>query len=317
MQAIIFDGRLRFVTNQPMPELKSGWALIRVLKSGICRTDLEITKGYMGFKGVLGHEFVGIVEKCDDPKWIGKRVVGEINAACGSCDWCRQDLGRHCPNRTTLGIQTLDGCMADYCTLPVANLFEVPAALTDDAAVFVEPLSAACEILDQVSIGRSDRCVVLGDGKLGILCAWMLSTKSDEVTLIGHHPAKLDLARLGRIRTVQAYGTDEGAADIVVEATGRPEGLSQAMAICRPRGTLVLKSTIASQGELNLAAIVINEITMIGSRCGLFSKGLAAVAQYKFPVERLITARFPIRDGLKAFQVAAQNESVKVLVEAG
>lgn len=314
MKALLYDGRLRFVTDHPAPRLRPGWAVIRVALAGVCRTDLEITRGYMGFRGVLGHEFVGTVSECDDRGWLGRRVVGEINAACGSCEWCRMGLGRHCPNRSTLGIQGLDGCFAEFCALPAANLQACPDGMTDEQAVFVEPLSAACEILDQVPFSGAERCVVLGDGKLGILCAWVLSTAARDVTLVGRHAGKLETARWGSVRTALRAADAVPGADIVVEATGREEGLADAMALCRPRGTIVLKSTLASQGGLNLAPIVINEVTVVGSRCGRFEKGIEEWTAHGFPLERLVSALYPLERGEEAMAAAVGREALKVLL---
>ena len=316
MRAVALDGRLRFISNYPTRTPKPGWAIIQVLKAGICQTDLELMKGYMSFKGVLGHEFVGAVHQCDAPQWVGKRVVGEINAACGHCPWCQKGLGRHCPNRTVLGIVNHDGCMADYCRLPLANLMEVPQAIPDDRAVFVEPLSAACEMLEQ--LGRADcgRVVVLGDGRLGILCAWVMATVASDVTLAGHHANKLRLARWRDLKTVLRADQVSCGADVVVEATGSGAGLVQAMKICRPRGTIVLKSTLASQGELNLAPLVVNEQTIIGSRCGRFADALRMLMDHPdMPVERLITDRYPIERAEQAFDRAREPEAIKVMLE--
>ena len=188
MAAALFDGRLRYVTDYPVPARRPGWALIKVRTAGICRTDMEIMQGYLGFRGVLGHEFIGVVAESDDPAWIGRRVAGDINAACGCCEWCARGLGRHCPHRTTLGIVNHDGCLADYCVLPLANLLEIPAAIPDERAILIEPLSAACEILEQISVRGEERIVVIGDGRLGILCAWALVTVASEVTLLGPMP---------------------------------------------------------------------------------------------------------------------------------
>lgn len=316
MRAVVFDGEFKFVDNYPAPTAKPGSALIRVLTAGICKTDMELMKGYMGFKGILGHEFVGTVEKCDDSSWIGKRVVGEINAACGDCDWCAKDLGRHCPNRTVLGILNHDGCMADYCTLPTRNLLEIPNSISDDRAVLTEPLSAACEILEQIKLSGSERAIVLGDGRLGILCSWVLSTVLKDVTLVGHHPEKLELARWKDVKTTLTTKDLDPGADIVVEATGSGSGIGLAAAFCRPRGTIVLKSTVASQGELNLAPIVINELTVVGSRCGRFEDGLKILETHPdMPVERLITARYPIEKAAEAFGQATQSDAIKVLLE--
>jgi alcohol dehydrogenase len=318
MRAVVFDGELRFVTDYPVPKTLPGWAQIRVQKAGICKTDMEIIKGYMGFNGILGHEFIGVVEQCDDTKWIGKRVVGEINAACGQCEWCAKKMGRHCPDRATLGIRSLDGCMSDYCILPVANLYEVPKTVPDDRAVLIEPLSAACEILEQLKIKGEERTVILGDGRLGILCCWVLSTVLSDVTLVGHHQEKLQLAAWRHIKTAVSSADVDTGADIVVDATGSGSGINEAMLLCRPHGTIVLKSTVASQGELNLALIVINELTLLGSRCGQFKDGLRMLESYPdMPVERLITDRYPIEQAVEAFERSAQSDAVKVLLEMG
>jgi alcohol dehydrogenase len=296
--------------------MKPGWARIRVRLAGICRTDMEIMKGYLGFRGVLGHEFVGVVDGCADPAWIGRRVVGEINAACGQCSWCRAGLGRHCPERTTLGIAGLDGCMAEFCVLPTANLLAVPDGIPDERAVFLEPFSAACEILEQLPIRGDERIVVLGDGRLGILCAWVLASLATDVTIVGHHPEKLNRARWHNIRTVPEMTPGESGADIVVEATGTGQGLAAAISLCRPRGTIVLKSTVAIQGEVNLAPIVINELTVLGSRCGRFADGLARMQNLPdMPLERMISGRYPLSRVEEAFVRAEEKDSLKILLE--
>ena len=313
MKALVFDGALRFDPDYPPPVAPPGWAVLRVLRAGICGTDIEITRGYMNFRGVPGHEFVGVVTECDDTAWLERRVVGEINAACGHCEWCRNDLGRHCPNRSTLGISGLDGCMAEYCVLPVVNLHRVPDTMPDDHAVLIELLAAACEILEQVPPPPGARCAVLGDGKLGILCAWVLSTACESVTLVGRHDDKLQLAaRDGLSVTTDAASVPP--ADIVVEATGRAAGFEQAMRLCKPRGTLVLKSTIAESGAMNLAPLVIHEITLVGSRCGRFAMALELYAAHHFPLDRLISGRFPLERGVEAF-AAAQAGGLKILLD--
>ncbi len=316
MYAIIFDGKLQISNNHPIPDVPVGWARIRVQLASICKTDMEIIKGYMGFTGILGHEFIGIVDNCEDSTWIGKRVVGEINAACGKCDLCDIGLGRHCPNRTTLGILDLNGCMADYCVLPIANLREVPLEISDDRAIFTEPLSAACEILEQLKPDRWESAIVLGDGRLGILCAWVLSTVLSDVALVGHHPEKLELAQWRHLKTIDNIDDIEPRADIVVDATGSPEGINQAIELCQPRGKIVLKSTVAESSYINLAPIVINELSIIGSRCGQFKDGLKMLEKYPdMPIERLITARYPLEDAKTAFEHAAQSDTLKVLLE--
>ncbi len=317
MQAVVFDGELRCVRDWPKPRIKPGWALIRVHLAGICKTDLEIMKGYMGFKGILGHEFTGVVESCEDASWLGRRVVGEINAACGRCEWCAKGLGLHCPNRHTLGIAGLDGCMAEYCILPVANLFSAEG-LSEERAVLTEPLAAACEILEQVRLQGDERVVVLGDGRLGILCAWVLVTAAGSVTLMGHHQEKLEVARWRDVKTsLRGEGVQPGA-DIVVDATGSGRGIARAIELCRPRGTIVLKSTVALQGEVNLAPLVVNEITLVGSRCGRFSHALDVMRKFPdMPLERLITHRYPLERAMEAFETAQSGKALKVVLEVG
>ncbi len=315
MRAVLFDGELKYIEDYPRPEPKPGWALIGVKYAGICKTDMEIIKGYAGFHGVLGHEFIGIVEDCDETDWIGRRVTGEISLACGKCDWCAKGLGRHCPNRTVLGIQGQDGCMADYCVLPVSNLLEMPESVPDNRAVLIEPLSAACEILEQIPFEGSERVVVLGDGRLGTLCAWAISTKVRDITMIGHHKDKLDMAAWGPLNTVLNISEVEPGADVVVDSTGSVSGIKDAMSLCRPRGTIVLKSTVASRGDLNLAPVVVNEISVVGSRCGRFVDGLDMIQSYPdMPLERLITAKYPVEDALAAFDRATQRDAMKVLL---
>jgi alcohol dehydrogenase len=316
MRAVVFDNDLRYETGYPRPEARQGWARIKVGLAGICKTDLEIMKGYLGFRGVLGHEFVGVVDACDDEAWLGKRVVGEINAACGNCAWCARGLGRHCPNRTTLGIDRLDGCMADFCILPVENLFAVPVHISDERAVLTEPLSAACEILEQLPLGGTERVVVLGDGRLGILCAWALTTAAPDVTLVGHHADKLDLAHWRGIKTALHPEEIEAGADVVIEATGSGQGIATAMSLCRPRGTIVLKSTVAVQGDVNLSPIVIHEQTVLGSRCGRFGDGLKMMSDFPdMPLERLISDRYPLHRAVEAFSRARDRQALKILLE--
>jgi alcohol dehydrogenase len=270
MRAVVFDGDLRFKENIPIPVPLKGWARIRVLLAGICGTDKEILKGYQRFEGVLGHEFVGIVEQSDDEAWVGQRVVGEINVSCGGCRWCKSDLPGHCARRKVLGINGLDGCMAEYCTLPTSNLYRVPVALSDEQAVLIEPLSAACRVAEQLQLTGAERVVVLGDGPLGILCAWVLRTVVSNVTLVGHHPHKLAVAKWHGTHALEGTHEHLYGADIVLEATGSANGLSEAIKVCRPRGTIVLKSTISMDEPMNLSPLVVNEQTLLGSRCGNF-----------------------------------------------
>jgi len=316
MKALFFDGGVALREDVPEPETGKGWARIRVRKAGICGTDLQILRGYRGYRGVPGHEFVGIVAAGDDGAWLGRRVVGEINVVCGRCDRCLRGMERHCGDRRVLGIAGLAGCMAEFCVLPVVNLHEVPGEIEDGRAVFVEPLSAACEILEQVPLRGDERAVVLGDGKMGILCAWVLSTVLRDVTLLGHHPAKLEAARWRGLKTALAAAGASAEADVVVEATGSARGLAEAVALCRPRGTIVLKTTIAGTSEVDLAAVVVKEITVVGSRCGRFRDGLNLLLSHPdLPLERLVTAVYPLERGAEAFGRAGQRESLKVLLE--
>ena len=316
MRAVVFDGSLRFEANYTVPALPEGWALIRVRKAGICQTDMELMKGYRSFRGILGHEFIGYVENCSDQALVGKRVTGEINASCGKCALCRKGLGNHCPERKVLGIHQLDGCMADYCILPVSNLIEIPRSLVDDRAVFIEPLSAACEIIEQVLFEGNENVVVLGDGRLGILCAWAISTVVEDVTLVGHHPEKVEISKWRNLKTGTNRDIIKSDADVVVDATGSSSGINEAMSACRPRGTIVLKSTVASQGDLNLAPIVVKEINLLGSRCGRFESGIQMLESHPdMPLGRLITASYPVEEALTAFERASQGDALKVLIE--
>lgn len=319
MKAIVFDKTISYTEDRALPELnRPGEALIRVRVAGICNTDLEIIKGYMGFKGVPGHEFVGIVEKADERNrsLIGKRVVGEINCVCGVCDYCTGGLRRHCPQRTTLGISGRDGAFAEYLTLPVANLHEVPDNVPDEEAVFTEPLAAAFEIVEQVNVRSVDKIVVLGDGKLGLLSAFVLALTGAEVTLAGNHEHKLAIAREAGISTLLAKDLPVNRKyDVVVEATGTPAGLQNALECVRPRGTIVLKSTVASTREVDLNRIVIDEVALIGSRCGPFEPALRALSEKTINVRPLISRIFAASEALKAFRVAGQKGSLKVLID--
>ena len=320
MKALVFDGELWVDEQHPEPQRGPGEALVRIRLAGICNTDLEITRGYMGFRGVLGHEFVGVVEQAPDPRWIGKRVVGEINCACGACPTCRAGRPTHCPNRTTVGIAGRDGVIAECAVLPVKNLHEVPEAVSDQQAVFVEPLAAALEITEQAHVRPTERVIVLGDGKLGLLVAQVLSLTGCDLLVLGRHERKLGiLARLG-IPTLQVHdGLDlaaagVAAADLVVECTGRPEGLAMARRLVRPRGRLVLKSTLHAESALNLTMVVVDEVTLIGSRCGPFEPALRLLARRLVDVESLIDSEYPLSESLAAFQRAIARGALKVLV---
>jgi len=314
MRALHWDGsQLQLREAYPEPPAQKNWVLVRVHLAGICSTDLQIFKGYMGFVGVPGHEFVGEVVAGALPLQ-GKRVVGEINFACESCEWCRRQLRRHCPNRQVMGILNADGSFAEYLALPVANLHEVPENVSNEGAVFTEPLAAAFEILEQVHLRPGVEVVVLGDGKLGLLCAQVLHVAGGRVTLVGKHEKKLAALRQLGVRGVARTDWQSHPADVVVEATGTTEGLAQAMALVRPRGTLVLKSTVAQAHTLSLAPLVINEVTVVGSRCGPFPPALQALARGQLSVTPLIDHTYPLTEGVAAVQRAATPGVLKVLL---
>ncbi len=315
MRALVFDGTCRLRDDWPEPAPAPGEALIEVLAAGVCRTDLEIVKGYMGFRGVLGHEFVGRVVS-GPPAWVGKRVVGEINAPCGRCDLCARNLPTHCRNRTVLGIAGRDGAFAERLVLPAACLHAVPDAVDDRQAVFVEPLAAAFQVLRQVRIGSEEEVVVLGDGRLGQLAARVLRTARPKgLLLVGRHEAKLARAERQGIRTTTAASfAPAAAADVVVDATGSPDGFDLAMRAVKPRGTIVLKSTFATTGGMNLAPIVIHEVTVVGSRCGPFDAALEALASGTVEVGDLVGATFPLARAEAAMAAAADGRNVKVLL---
>lgn len=316
MKAVVFDNGLKLDNNYPMPVPQKGEALIKVNTIGICNTDYEITLGYMGYKGILGHEFTGVVEKAENKDLIGKRVVGEINCGCGQCDWCAQGLERHCFNRSTLGIWQREGCFAEYVCLPEKNLLAIPDNVTDEEAVFVEPLAAALEILEQVHIPPYKRVIVLGDGKLGLIIALALNAAGLDITLVGKHEEKLNIAKAQGVKTELLNNLKiEKAYDFVVEATGSITGFETSLALTKPRGTLILKSTIAASKEFNLAPIVIDEITVLGSRCGQFAPALRMLEQKRIDVKPLISDIYAIDDSIAAFERNKEKSSVKVLVK--
>lgn len=307
-------GRLALRDDVPVPEPPEGEALLRVLRAGICNTDLETVRGYSSFTGVPGHEFVGTVE--EGPAHLaGRRVAGEINASCGRCPACRSGRRNHCPTRTVLGIVGRNGAFARYLTLPVENLHPIPDSLPTDAAVFIEPLAAALEIQEQVAIRPSDRVIVVGDGKLGQLVARTLALSGCDLLVAGRHERKLDLLAAGGVRTRFADAVSEGGFDVAVECTGDPSGFDLARRALRPRGTLVMKSTYASRLTLDASRLVVDEITLIGSRCGPFPKALDLLAGGGIDVAPLIDARFPLSGALAAFEHAGGSGVLKVLID--
>ncbi|MDA0739996.1 MAG: alcohol dehydrogenase catalytic domain-containing protein [Nitrospirae bacterium] len=315
MRALRLDSALQFEANQINPTPPPGEALIRVHQAGVCATDLQLVKGYMGFQGILGHEFVGTVEQAAGHEYLsGKRVVGEINAACRTCATCQAGHLTHCPNRTTLGIDRRDGAFADFLCLPVENLYPLPDEISNDQAVFIEPLAAACQILEQVSIVPTDRVVVIGDGKLGLLCAQVLRTTNCQLTIIGRHQEKLALLKHHGIQTTVNVEDVSPGADIVIEATGSPDGLKLANQLLRPKGTLVLKSTYHGQTTFDFTSLVINEITIVGSRCGPFPQAIKLLQKNSVSVEPLIRVRYSINQGVEAIERAATSGTLKVLL---
>ncbi len=315
MRAIVFDGEPRLM-DLPAPEPGPGEALIRTLVTGICNTDLEILKGYMGYRGVIGHEFVGVVERAANTHLIGKRVVGEINCVCRRCRYCQSELSHHCPNRTVLGIQNRNGTLAEYFVLPEENLYMVTEGMPDEVAVFTEPTAAAFRIDEQLDITQNDRVIVLGDGKLAQLVAQVIALRTKKLTCIGKHAWKLDMLRKLQIPVAAATDPVEPGADIVVEVTGSPEGLARAMELVRPEGTIVLKTTAANPTQMNFSVPVINEISIIGSRCGPFRPALEALMLGTIEVRALVTERYPLAEALHALERAAAPDVMKVLVHA-
>lgn len=305
MKALVFDGQLSLGDHYPVPQPPPGEVRVRVRRAGICNTDIEITKGYMSYRGILGHEFVG--ELAD-----GTRVVGEINAYDGSCDRCQRGDVSHCPNRSVLGIVQRDGALAEYLTLPEQNLHQVPDRITDAQAVFVEPLAAALEITERVHVRPSDRVVVIGDGKLGLLVAQVMQLTGCRLTVLGHHPRKLAILQRRGIATADEPETLIDAADLVVDCSGRAGGFELARRLLRPRGTLVLKSTFHGVQELALAPLVVDEISLVGSRCGPFAPALRLLEQGLIEVNALIDAEYPLDRGLEAFERAMTPGTLKV-----
>ena len=322
MKAITFSDKdgLKLDMNYTKPIPKKGEALIKVTLAGICNTDYEITKGYMGYNGVLGHEFIGVVEDVndEDKSLIGKRVTAEISYGCNNpdCEWCAQKNYRHCPNRHTLGIWRKDGCFAEYVTMPLNVIFEIPDEVEDEQAVFVEPLAAACEITEQLHIQPIQKVLVLGDGKLGLTTALTLHSQGLDVTLVGKHQNKLDIAKAQGVKTKLLSDTDiNNSYDVVVEATGSVSGFETSLGLVKPRGVLVLKSTIATGKELNLAPIVINEITVLGSRCGQFKPALNLLKNKRIDFKPFISKIYSVNDAIEAFEANKAKDTVKILLK--
>lgn len=319
MLAVHLDkGRVE-VRPAPLPRVPQGFARIRLLAAGICSTDLQLQRGYYGFSGTPGHEFVGEVvdvsEANVDASILGERVAGEINLACRKCDWCKRGLGRHCPQRTVLGIVKHPGAFREFLTLPIANLHRVPKTIPTDHAVFIEPVAAACEILDQVSIAPGDKIAVLGDGKLGLLIAQVLAAHGARVHLYGRHKHKLRIAEHAGV-TTELFPKKLPARrwSMIVDSTGSQTGLASAIAMCEPRGTVLMKSTVHGLVPIDTAPAIVNEITLVGSRCGRFEAAIPLLASGKVSVAPLISEAFPLDQARRAFAQAATKGVLKILL---
>jgi threonine dehydrogenase-like Zn-dependent dehydrogenase len=315
MVSIHLDAGKVEIRHTPQPDRPAGFALIRLLLGGICNTDLELQRGYYGFSGVPGHEFVGEVVAADSKELIGKRVVGEINLACGHCSWCRRGMGRHCPGRSVLGIVRHPGAFGEFLTLPESNLHIIPDSLPLEAAVFTEPLAAACEILDQVQIPCGTPIAVLGDGKLGLLVAQVLQVNGYRVHQFGRHPEKLKIAANTGVTTeVRGDHLPEAEYQWVVDATGSQAGLHAAIRMVEPRGTIIMKSTVHGEIPLDTAPVIVNEITLVGSRCGRFEPALELLQLGVIDVSSMISDRMPLATAPAAFERAAQPGVLKVVL---
>jgi threonine dehydrogenase-like Zn-dependent dehydrogenase len=317
MQALWLENQKLSLRNDiPIPEPNKGEALIRINKAGICSTDLELLKGYYPFKGIPGHEFVGTVEGSkDDPTWVGARVVGEINISCQVCPTCRKGLITHCPQRKVLGIMGKDGVFSEYITMPIRNLYRIPDAIPDEAAIFVEPLAAALEILEQIHIQPSERVLVVGAGRLGQLISQVLALTGCDLRVVTRYPYQNEILTGREIRSIAESGVAAAEWDFVIEATGSPSGFQLARMAVRPRGTVILKSTYAGDLKLDISSIVVDEITFIGSRCGPFKPALDLLERGLVDPRPLITAKFPLHKGPDAVKRAGHPGEIKVILE--
>lgn len=314
MIAVHLQGGKVEVRESAKPRRARGYAAIRLLYGGICNTDLELQRGYYGFSGTPGHEFVGEVIAADTPEWIGKRVVGEINIPCRKCSWCKRGLGRHCPRRSVLGIVNYPGAFREVLTLPEANLHAVPKKLASEHAVFTEPAAAACEILDQVKIPRGTAVAVLGDGKLGLLISQVLQASGARVHQFGRHRDKLAIAEKTGVTGEISVKLPAAAYEFVVEATGSAAGLQQAIGMTRPRGTVIMKSTVHGEVPIDTAPAIVNEITLVGSRCGRFEPALKLLASGRIHVDSMIADSMRLDYAPLAFERASGRGVLKVLL---
>jgi threonine dehydrogenase-like Zn-dependent dehydrogenase len=314
MKAVRLKDRNICIEDVPIPVPAEGEALIKVVKAGICRTDLELLKGYMGFEGILGHEFVGLVVEAEEKKWMGKRVVGEINLPCGHCEICSTLDSKHCPSRQVLGIDRKNGVFAEYVSLPVENLHAVPSDLSDVEAVFIEPLAASLAIYDHIQADRTEEVLVLGDGKLGLLVAQVLRVRSEHVFCAGHHPRKLALLQKMGIRTSKDAQEWDRRFGVVIEATGTSDGIGQALCFVKPKGKIIAKSTFHGMAKMDFSALVVNEIQLIGSRCGSFRDALEFLIMESMELEGMVDGDFSLTDAERAFDKAKDPEAIKILL---
>ena len=289
-------------------------ALIKILKAGICNTDIELIKGYMNFSGILGHEFVGCVTESAEPNWIGQRVVGDINLSCGVCDVCKRGESKHCPFREILGIKNKDGVFAEYITLPLKNLYPIPDSVSDNEAVFVEPLAAACEISEQIDMDEGKSVAVLGDGKLGQMIAQVMKLATPHVSSFGRKNKKLKRLQDKGIRTYKSLDAKREPFDMVIEATGSSTGIKSALKMVRPKGTIVLKSTVHGESNVDLSKIVVDELFLVGSRCGPFDRALELLKNKSVDVEDMVDREFGLEHGLEALSFAQNPDVLKVLL---
>ena len=314
MKAVVLKGKSICVKDVPTPMPVEGEALLKVIKAGICNTDLELMKGYMDFEGILGHEFMGRVVESPEKEWIGRRVVGEINIPCGSCEICSKNDPKHCPSRKVLGIHQKNGVFAEFVAIPMKNLFALPSIVSDREAIFVEPLAAAIAIFDQIQVDQKDDVLVLGDGKLGLLVAQVMQTRSANIFCVGHHPRKLALLQKRGIQTLQSAQEWGQKFDLVVEATGASEGIEEALCFVKPKGKIIAKSTFHGMAKIDFSALVVNEIQLIGSRCGSFNKALDFLENESVDLEEMVDADFPLTDAKRAFERAQNPDVIKVLL---
>ncbi len=315
LRAVVFDGKLRFDPSYPDPIPADGECLVRVKLAGICATDLQILQGYMDFRGVIGHEMVGEVVQGPET-WLGKRVACEINCVCRKCDMCARGLSNHCPNRSVIGICNRDGCFADLVSVPVNNLHEIPKVVSDEEAVFIEPLAAAFQVVNQCRVDGNTKVTVLGSGRLGLLVAQVLKERGCPLVVVGRNPSTLLLAEKKGIQSVHIDElVPKQDRDVVVDCTGSPEGFELALQLVRPRGTIVLKSTYAQTGDINMAPIVVNEIQVIGSRCGPFPEAISALARQAVEVRSMISGIFPIERAVEALSSSPKSNQLKVLIK--